>query len=132
MLERILGIEDGGQLQFRAAWSSGVLALLVALAVAFALLLYSRERALPFRMRLLLGGLRAVLYALLLTLLFEPVLTVGRTVLVPSNVLVLADVSESMNIRDPRRGQEELREAALALGKVPFSSPALSRFLQRP
>ncbi len=99
--------------------------------VVGALLLYARERALTRGRRVLLGALRTVLIAALLALLLEPVAVLARTVVVPSNLLVLLDVSKSMATADPRTRPDDVRDAALAFGRVRFREPELQALLAR-
>ncbi len=124
MLKYLLGLDDVGEIGrmawgFRLPWPLIVLVIaLVAMAV-YALLLYRRERGVSRGKRGLLGVLRAAVLMILVTLLFEPVLAVSTSVELPRTVLVLLDVSESMNIRDHRRRPEQQRDAAVALGLAP-------------
>lgn len=110
---------------FRQPWPAGVLALLALAAVAAAVFCYLPLRSLPVWKRVLLGGCRLLLLVLLLLLLLEPVSAQTREAQVPSNVLVLIDVSESMAFSDERKARPDLEDAALALGKMKFSDASL-------
>ena len=128
MLKHFLGLDDAGTISriegyLRLGWPTAVLLAAMVAAVVYAVVLYRRERTLSRAKRTLLGVLRAVALMVVLVLLFEPVLAVSTTVELPRTVLVLLDVSESMNIQDKRRRPADLPAAALALGKIPYSDP---------
>ena len=120
----MFGFDDASTFSFRQPWPWAV--LLIALAVGYVVLLYGRERGLAGWQRVLLGTLRAALYALLILLLFEPVVAITKSITVPGNVLVLVDVSESMGLRDDRQRPEDVAESALALGELGFRLPAVN------
>jgi len=130
MISRLLGIKDltyvGAYL--RHPWPAVVVLLLVLAAAAYAAFLYRTERTVSRGLRLFMGAFRALLYAVLLVLLFEPVLGLESTTKVRRNILVLLDSSESMGIRDQRRTEPDLVDAALCLGKIPIDKarPELS------
>ena len=124
-LTKLLGLEEVGPVTYfewflRNPLPSVVLLVLIVAAVAFAAWLYHRERGISKRRRVFLGVLRAMLYALVLVLLFEPVFGIEMSVRLRPSILVLLDASESMDIHDARRRERELEEAAMALGKLPF------------
>ena len=128
MLRSLLGLKDAGEIHelqwyLRLNWPLAVLAVAAVAAIVYAAVLYRRERTIRPPRRVLLGALRAAALLVLLVLLFEPVMAVSTAVNLPRTVLVLLDVSDSMNIQDKRRRPEELAEAAVALGKVPYSDP---------
>ena len=125
MLEKILQLEGAGQLdrlqwQFRLNWPRVVLAAAIVAAIVYAVVLYRRERSLTRTRRAVLGTLRAAALAVVCVLLFEPVLAISTVVKLPRTILVLLDLSESMNIRDKRRRPADQREAALALGGMAY------------
>ena len=125
MIGRILGLDKLGRvtdlsLYFRHPWPLLVAVGLIGVAAVATGVLYRRERGLSRGQRVLLGVFRVVLYGILILLLFEPVLTVERSVELRKSVLVLVDSSESMGIHDERKSRAELEEAALALGLQPF------------
>jgi uncharacterized membrane protein len=125
MLQRLLGLEDVESIAriewyFRLNWPKILLAVGIAAAIAYAMSLYHRERLLRRRRRILLGVLRSAAFAIILLLLFEPVMGLTTTVRLPRTVLVLMDVSDSMNIRDDRRLAEDRRSAALGMGKLRY------------
>lgn len=124
VLSRLLGIEDGTltyvEAGLRHAWPSFVLLLLIVAAVGFVAMLYRREHGLTLVRRITLATLRSLAFALVLIVLFEPVLGLELAVRVRSNVLVLVDVSQSMALADRRTTPEAQREAAMALGVLSF------------
>jgi len=106
---------------FRQPWGTNVLVLLIAAALFASTLVYFGERGLALWKRILLGGIRVAIFVLIILLLFEPVEAQSKKVDLPSNILVLLDVSESMAFADQRITSAELEEPALALGKMAFS-----------
>ncbi|HUT01872.1 MAG TPA: hypothetical protein VM031_05420 [Phycisphaerae bacterium] len=128
MLKKFLGLDDAGAISrlewyLRLDWPSVVLLAAIVAAVVYTAILYRRERALRPGKRVLLGLFRATALIVLLVLLFEPVLAVSTTVKLPRTVLVLLDVSDSMNIQDKRRRPADQKAAALALGRISYSDP---------
>jgi hypothetical protein len=129
MLERLLGLNEVGpityfELLLRSPWPRLVILALVLVAVAYAVLLYRRETAVSFRRRVILGACRAAVLSLVVLMLFEPILGLEMAVKVRRTLLVLVDTSESMSTRDPRRSEDELKDAALALGKIALEDVA--------
>ena len=129
MLERLLGLDEVGdvtyfELLLRSPWPRLVVLALILVAIAYAIFLYRRETSLPRRGRVVLGVCRAAVLSLLVLALFEPILGLEMTVKQRRTLLVLLDTSESMTTRDPRRTEDELKDAALALGSVPFADAA--------
>ena len=125
MLTKLLGLDEVGPITYfefllRHPWPGLVALVLVAAAIAYAAFLYRRERSLPVGRRVLLGVLRAAVLGLVMLLVFEPILGLEMIVKLPRTVLVLLDTSESMGFHDPRQTETELKDAALALGKIPF------------
>ena len=123
MLSRLLGLKDGDTVNYfqwslRQPWPVWVAIVLLAAALGFVVYLYYSERGITRARRGLLGALRLALLWALILMLFEPVFAVDVTRKVRSNVLVLADRSQSMDIRDRRERPEDKIAAALALGKV--------------
>ena len=129
MLDRLLGLDDAagvGRLEWylRQRWLVGA-ALLILAAIVLVAFLYRRERGVSKGRRILLGSLRAILYTILILMLFEPVLGIESTVKIRKSILVLVDCSESMATVDPRRERAELDEAARALGLQSFEKPSV-------
>ncbi|MFB3891166.1 MAG: VWA domain-containing protein [Phycisphaerae bacterium] len=128
MIPRLIGLDQEGPITFfewflRNPWGGVVALVLIAAAVVYALYMYRREKSLPVRRRLFLGTLRAVLLAVIICLLFEPVLGFDMQVKLRRTLLVLFDTSESMGIRDARKTPKDIEDAAAALGKVGFGQP---------
>lgn len=127
MLSRLIGFDAEGpvthvELGWRSAWPAWLLLVLAVAAGVYAAWLYRREPALTLVRRVVLGGLRAGILVLVLVLLFQPVLRGEQTVSLRRNVLVMLDVSDSMNIKDDRADKAAIEEAALALGKLSFAA----------
>src|SRR5262245_54889661 len=110
---------------FRQPWSLGVLFALIAGALFVSAFLYRCETSVALWKRILMGSLRAIIFVLIILLLFEPVGAQTSKVELPSNILVLVDVSESMKFADTRKRNPELEEAALALGKMKLTETAV-------
>jgi hypothetical protein len=90
-----------------------LLAVLILAAAAFSV--YTYRYTVPEitrRRRIVLTTLRALALAMLLFLIFEPILNLRRTRMVPPRVAVLMDDSKSMTIRD---GNTERGQAVRAL-----------------
>ncbi|MBN1674432.1 MAG: hypothetical protein JXR37_25515 [Kiritimatiellae bacterium] len=127
MLSRLLGFEETGPVRYfewylQNPWPAFILLALVVAAAGLVVFLYRQERGLPRGRRILLGVCRFVLYAVILLLLFEPILALEMTVRLRRNFLVLLDVSQSMAIQDPRNSRESLADAAMCLGEVEFGA----------
>jgi hypothetical protein len=123
VIEKLLGLNEVGPLTYfefllRSHWPRLLILALVALAVAYGLYLYRKERSLTSGRRWVLGLFRATVLALVVVILFEPILGLEMTVKLRRTLLVLMDTSESMSVRDPRQTEDELKEAALALDKI--------------
>ena len=128
MLRRLLGIDDVERINsvepyLRLAWPKFLLLLAVLAAVVYVVHLYRRERMISRRKRALLATVRSAIFAIIILLLFEPVLGLNVTVDLPRTVLVLLDASDSMNIKDDRVRPIDQREAALGMGKLPYDNP---------
>ncbi len=124
-LARLLGLEETGPISnphwlLASQWPRIIVLALIAVAIAFAAWLYYRERGVSRFRRIALGTLRAILYVIVILLLFEPALSYQTSVKLRPSFIVLVDTSESMGIRDARRRERELEDAALALGRLTF------------
>jgi len=119
------------------AWtfSHGLPGLLVGglllLCVGAAVFLYVRESRLQPAGRILFGVLRFGVLALLLLLFLQPSRSFVERVSTKKKLLVLVDTSRSMGIRDNRKTDEELAEAALAVGKLSYGDVRLRQVLTR-
>lgn len=121
----VLLADDLRGIYFRQPWPLGTLFLLIAAALFLSAFIYRGEASVALWKRVLMGSFRAIIFILILLVLFEPVRAQTKKVEVPSNILVLLDVSESMNFADSRKRPQELEEAALALGKMKLADTAL-------
>jgi hypothetical protein len=117
-------LEDIQDVYLRSTVPLAAVAVLLLVAVAYAAFLYQRHRTFGTTARISLALLRAGTYVLLVLLLFEPVAAITKTIKLPSNILVLLDVSESMGVRDPRRRPEDVREAAELIEQAATDSTA--------
>src|SRR5262245_54706085 len=86
----------------------GLRFVLIAAALFFSAFVYWGEGGVSLWKRILMGSLRAVVFMLIILVLFEPVGAQAKKVELPSNILVLLDVSESMKFADQRRKGQEL------------------------
>ncbi len=123
MFWKLLRIDDVSRVHqvepaFRMDWPPAVLPAAILCAVAFTVYLYRRGPVPSRPWRVFLGILRALVLVAVVTLLFEPVLGITSSVKVPRTVLALLDVSDSMNIKDPRRQPGDLKAAAVVLGEI--------------
>lgn len=90
---------------------------LVALAIFGIWYLYKREgRNLTLGTRLFLGGLRLAILAGVLMMLLEMVVVTTHRETVPTNLLVLADTSQSMDLKDQYANESQAAATARALG----------------
>jgi len=107
--------------------SISVLILSFAVVIALTLALYRRAPGMPTWVRVALGALRFVMLCILVTALYEPTLTISGTRTTRKRLSVMIDVSQSMSIKDQRKRDSDIIEAATALGYVPFSAEVNAR-----
>lgn len=129
LYENLLGLDDAARVTYfewylRSGWPSGLAVVGIVAAVAFAVWLYRRQGALRRPGRVTLATLRAIVLALIVLMLFEPVFGVEMEVKLRRLVLMLVDTSESMQVRDKRESQSDLRGAAMAAGYIDFDDAA--------
>ncbi|HLX59715.1 MAG TPA: VWA domain-containing protein [Planctomycetota bacterium] len=125
MFKKLLGVDEANEIvhfemYFRRNWPLAVAILLIAVGIAFSIYMYRREGAVSRLLRIVLGALRATLIALIIFVLWQPVMALDMSSKLRGIVLVMMDVSESMAIADPRNTKDEQDDAALALGKKKF------------
>lgn len=126
-----LGGDGRGGLWLARGWPGVVaLGLLVACVVG-AVLLYRRQGHLGRAMRIFLGVLRGLILILLAAILLQPTLGITETAETQRKLLVLADASKSMTVQDTRKREEDVAEAALATGALPFEAADVHRELVR-
>ena len=131
MISRLLGLRQDGSISYfdwylRHPWPALVLLGLILAAVLYAFYLYRKEATLTLWRRISLATLRSVLYAIIIVALFEPMLAVEMEVKIRRNLLVLVDTSQSMAIQDVRKSQNDIEQAAQALGKAPYNQAVVS------
>jgi uncharacterized membrane protein len=132
MLNRLLGIDSKDVLQvldlhFRRGWPAAGLIVLLALAAAYAIVMYRRERTVSAVARAGMAACRVLSLGIILFVLFQPVLSVAITTSIPAHVIVVVDGSDSMTIRDTRKDPDQLIDAALALGRLAYDQPDRQR-----
>lgn len=131
---RLLGFGEESTIQsvgLRSLWPPVVLVLLIVVAIIYTVWLYRRETRISPARRVLLGVLRALVYIVVLVILFEPIIGIETVVTMRRDLLIMFDKSASMAIRDARKRPEEVAAAAVALGKVEFASPVQQEALAR-
>lgn len=112
------------ELSFRGLLPWWVAGLLFVALVAIAALFYRGERGtLGWPRRVLLIGLRAALFGMVLLLLARPVLLAEFEGQRPRGVVVLLDNSQSMQLQDRRLGDADQWRVAIANGLVPLQTP---------
>jgi hypothetical protein len=132
LLSRLLGLDaqsviEGWTLRFRSDWPLFLLGVGLLAALVAAVFLYRREAALGRVGRTLMMLARTLAVAVVLVMLFRPMAQVSIRQTVKPTVLLLVDDSASMNIRDTRKEVAPLIDAGIALGKLPYDKPDLSR-----
>jgi hypothetical protein len=136
LFSRLLGLDarsvvESWTLRFRSDWPLFLLALGVLAALVGAFFLYRRETVLGRVGRILMMLARTLGVAVVLVMLFRPTAEVRIRQTVKPTALLLVDDSASMDIRDTRKEIAPLTDAAMALGKLPYDSPDLSRAVVR-
>jgi hypothetical protein len=114
---------DAWTLSLSSGWPVVLLVLLLVLATVGAVFLYVREKLLRPSVRTILAIIRVLAVAMLLIMMFRPVIKATITRLRKSAVLILVDRSDSMNIRDTRKEPTAMIEAGVALGHLPHTVP---------
>lgn len=126
-LRWLIGIKQSTETVEGASWSLRFQSLpegawaVAAIAVALLLIagvwwLYRREgREISVGMRLLLIGLRLVVLGCVACMLLELVLVITKKELVPSQMIVLVDDTESMGLKDPYPDKELAERTARSL-----------------
>lgn len=135
-LNRLLGLDassviEGWTFRFGAGWPVWLLGVGVLAALVGALFLYRRETVLGRVGRVAMALVRTLAVAVLLVMLFRPMAQIRLRQTIKPTVLVLVDDSASMDIRDTRKELTALADAGIALGKLPYDKPDLSRAVVR-
>ncbi len=102
--------------------SSGIVILSVIVIIALTLVLYRRAPGMPIGVRVILAITRFVMLCVLLTAIFEPTLSLKSEHTVNKRLPIMVDISQSMSIKDQRKTEADILEAAIALGQVPPAS----------
>ncbi len=95
-----------------------LMAVVFAAVFFLSLFLYRKAWGLSLRARILLCLLRFLSLALVLAIMFEPTGVIQESHSQARTLPVLVDVSESMSIKDPRKKEEDIFNAAVALGML--------------
>lgn len=131
-LVKLLGIEvpentrlQSAELSFRGlmpVWLAVI--LLIALAAVIVLLYRVEKGSLGWPRRIFLSIVRVALFALLLILLFRPVLLAEFLGERPRSIVFLLDNSQSMKQQDRRVSESDKMRVAIAKGLVPLTTSA--------
>jgi hypothetical protein len=98
--------------------STPLMFAIFAAVVLLSLFLYRRAWGLPLWLRVLLGAARLVALTLVVASLFEPTGVFNESHSQTRALPVLIDVSESMSMKDPRKNDGDIADAAAALGML--------------
>ena len=128
LINRLLGVDPDKlaqgrwTLRFTAAWPAWLTAAAVVL-VAWGVFRLYRHEAGPAsrRARRVLAVLRCLLLSLLILMLFRPVLSIEKSLIKDSYVLLLIDESLSMGIKDRYTEETHREQLAAAAGLEPDS-----------
>jgi hypothetical protein len=114
---------QGAEFALRGMFPLWLAILIFLLGVAGAAWFYSRESGkLGTGTRVILGGLRVLLIALVLLLIMRPVLLATFKGERPRPVLILVDTSQSMSIADRRVSDRDLLNVAIANGEAAYDA----------
>jgi len=117
----------GVRLKFANPWPTWVILLFAAGAVWLVFFLYSREKGTATRRRkIALALVRCLVIAVVLLVLFKPILAVDKSELNEAYVVVLLDDSLSMRLRDRYRAPEVRLALARAAGVAARDARSLS------
>ena len=112
-----------GQIE-RFFWARPASTVLVVAAfvgvLAVTAFLYRRGQGSPTWVRVLLAVFRLAALSLIVAVVFEPTATVSEPHIERRRLAVLIDTSASMSVKDQRKRSEDVADAALALGVIPF------------
>ncbi len=133
ILNRLLNLDASREIvdwtfRFGSNWPMILLVLGIAAGLVVAIMLYRREAIVLGRFGCIwMAVVRTLAIAIVLFMLFRPMAVVQIQQTTKPTVLVLVDKSASMEIRDARKSVSARAEAGIAMGKVPYDDPALSR-----
>jgi hypothetical protein len=111
--------------------SGTMLVVSLAAVILLTLVLYRRAPGMPIWIRIPLAVSRFVMLCILVSVLFEPTVTVNRQQTTRKQLSVMIDVSQSMSIQDQRKRDTDIVEAAVAMGYVSSSSETDAREIVR-
>ncbi|MFP4057240.1 MAG: hypothetical protein ACLF0G_10260 [Candidatus Brocadiia bacterium] len=135
LLNWLLGIDrgeiaegSGVRLKFANPWPTWVILVFAVAAVALVFALYKREKGTATRRRkLALATVRCLVVALVVLVLFKPILAVDKSELKQAYVVVLLDDSASMGVTDRYVDPEVQRGLAQVAGLAGGETTELSR-----
>jgi len=113
-----------GELWFARGWAAALALALIAASIIISFVIYRRAGAAGRGVRIGLGLLRALALVLLVVIFLQPSVGLPQTAQTRRNVVVLVDASQSMGVRDTRKTDHQIAEAALAAGRLPFDTAA--------
>ena len=92
--------------------SNGIIILALLAAIIVTIVLYRRTPDMPIWLRIVLAVSRFIMLVLIASILFKPTVTVSDTQTTRKRLAVMIDVSQSMSIRDQRKSDIDITEAA--------------------
>ncbi len=125
----LLGIDSGAwsndqswhlelNAQPEGPWAVAAVAGAIALLLGVWFLYRKEGRELSLPVRALLGSMRLGVVAIVALMLMEIVLVLTKKEQIPSHLIVLADISSSMGLKDPYPVESIARDTALGIGLV--------------
>lgn len=102
--------------------NNGILIICLIAAIILTIALYRRTLDMPTWLRIILAVSRFLMLCLIASILFDPTLTIRGIQKSKKRMAVMIDVSQSMSIKDQRKRDVDIAEAASALGYAPSSS----------
>jgi len=137
ILNRLLNLDASREIvdwtfRFGSNWPMILLVLGIAAGLVAAIILYRRETTALGRFGCIwMAVVRTLAIATVLIMLFRPMAVVLIQQTTKPTVLVLVDKSASMEIRDARKSVSARAEAGIAMGKLPYDDPTLTRAVLR-
>ncbi len=122
MMTTILATTNIASIIWGRPLSAGLLSLVVIGILVWTIFLYRRTKGVKNGPRYGLAALRVSVLLLIVLALLEPNLIKTRTIDRKRHLPVLLDVSRSMSLKDQRKQPQDIVDAAVALGLVPFDA----------